>query len=480
MHSQYKLVNNFHFQAGKYSPVDKNGIYCTRQFIQLLHIILPDIILLLLSTAEAILEPSVVMYMYQAACLQEYQNNTVCDNLQFYRTEENHVQDIFSYYMVWYRLAWSIPILMVMPCCGACIDNIGRKVAIVVPSFGFILRVMCYLSSTFNDSILLPMVICGNLLRGLFGGMAVVNIAMQSYVTEVACDAMRTMRLGILQAVSSFGSVIGSTLTGVLLKEYGFKTICFVVIALDLSCILGTFFFSSDTATKEEKNDSYAFSSYFKGIKESLVVPFKERENHGRHNLILMLISLIMIQMAREAERDVLLLYLTRRPYNWDQTLYGYLLAVDYTAMGLVTCLLMPLLSYKVQLYDTTLVIIGIITKMVRFLLLAFSHETWLIFLAVIIGVPIAMCTPALTSLLSKTVGNDEIGKILAMAQFCKLVSTVIGSAMFPKMYAIVSTTYPALPFLAASSLLALVFIIFSVLACRYNKTASQETHDSR
>ena len=90
------------------------------------------------------------------------------------------------------------------------------------------------------------------------------------------------------------------------------------------------------------------------------------------------------------------------------------------------------------------------------------------------------MCTPAITSLISKTVEHADLGMILAMAQFCKLLSTMIGSAMFPNMYALVLTTYPALPFLAASSLLALVFIIFSVLASRYNKTASQETHESQ
>ena len=366
---------------------------------------------------------------------------------------------------MWYRLAWSVPILIVMPCYGACIDSIGRKVALLLPSVGFILRVMCYLSSTFNDSMLLPMVICGTILRGLFGGMALINIAMQSYVTDMTCDAMRTTRLGILQAMSSFGSVIGSTLAGVLLREFGFKTICCVMITLNFSCILGTLFFSSDTsAIKEQKKDPFA--SYLDQIKESLVVPFKERENNGRHHLILMLISLIIIQMAREAERDVLLLYLSSGPYNWDQTLYGYLLAVDYASMGLATCLLMPLLSYKLGLHDTTFVIIGIVTKIVRFLLFAFGHETWLIFVAVIIGAPIAMCTPALTSLSSKTVGNDEIGKILAMAQLCKLVSTIIGSAMFPNMYAVVSTIYPALPFYVASTLLALVLIIFSVLAC--------------
>ena len=441
--------------------------------IHFIRAFVPEILFLIFRTAEAILEPSIIMYIYQATCTDQlHHSRTVCNNLKQNPELENSVQEIAGHIITWFRFFWDFPGLLVLPFCGAWIDQIGRKFAIVLPCVGTILAILCYLLSTIKDVNFVPLIMIGSFLRSFSGGASVVILGILSYISDTSTETARTSRIGIILSINSLGNVIGYGLLGILFDIFDFGSVFCVVMALEGVCLLGALFLFKDVMTrKEEGKSSFVFS--LKHLKDSFKVVYKQREGGKRWKLLCIIITLMINQICREGERDVLILYVSRRPLNWKKSMFGYLQTILFACMGLLTSLLLPFLSYKLMCPDILIAMIGIIAKIINVLLLAFSHTTWMVFLASILGTPIAMTITAMTSLISKTVEPDEIGKVLAMTQFGEKLSSVIGAMGYPLIYSAVAAFFPGLPFLINCLLYSIALVILIVLACSHYNNIS-------
>ncbi len=436
---------------------------------------MPDMVFLIYRIAEAMLQPSVTMYIYQAKCMQLYQNESICTNLKLYPNEEDQTQELSGHIIVWYRFFYDFPGIFVLPFCGAWIDQIGSRFAIMMPCFGIIMGVVCYLLSMIDSASFLPFLLLGSFVRSICGGAPLALTGVLSYVSDKSSDELRTSRVGITHSANMFGNVIGYTLLGIFFTMYGFKTVFYIVMILACFCLLcAVFLFHDIKSSKEPGKTSSLFSLHH--LNDSFKVVSKQRSK-GKRWKLLSLISVLMInQLGREGERDVVILYVSRRPLNWSKSLYGYLLTTEFMCMGLLTSVVLPVLSYKLMWHDLGIAIFGIAAKTIRALLLAFTHTTILVFVSTIIGTPTAMAFSAVTSQISKTVDQDEIGKVLAMDQFIQSLCGLIGAMGYPEIYSAAASVYPGLPFLINSVLYSIALAILSILACNcYNASEYEE-----
>lgn len=78
---------------------------------------------------------------------------------------------------------------------------------------------------------------------------------------------------------------------------------------------------------------------------------------------------------------DILLLYLRRDPLGWSQSLFGYFKGMENLLRGLMLLLVLPLFKKKLHVRDTTVVIGGILSKVVGLVLMGLATQTWLVFL---------------------------------------------------------------------------------------------------
>ncbi len=406
--------------------------------------------------------------------MQLYRNETICTNLKLYPDKEDHTQGMSSHIIAWHRFFFDCPTLLVLPFCGAWIDQIGRKFAVIVPCLGTILAIVCYLLSMINSATFLPFLLLGSFLKSISGGTPLIVTGVLSYVAEISSEASRTSRVGITFSMNLFGNVIGYAFLGVLFTLSGFKTVFCVVMILACFCLLGgVFLFQDVKSSKKEENKSSLFN--VNHLKDSLKVVYRKRPNGNRWKLLSLLSILIINQICREGERDVVILYVTRRPLNWSKSLIGYLMTAEFTCMGLCTSLLLPFLTYKLMWHDLGIAMFGIVSKMIRVLLLALTHTTILVFISTIIGTPIAMAVSSVTSQISKTVDQDEIGKVLAMVQFAQVSCSLIGSIGYPEIYSAVASFFPGLPFLINSLLYVVALVILGILACKHDDTPQYE-----
>ena len=427
----------------------------------------PDIILLFFRTSEAMLEPSVIMYIYHGICSAMYPHDQSCVDLGLYPERQDEVQMKSARYITWYRFLWNLPALGLTLFCGSWSDRVGRKLVLVLPCFGTIITVLIYLVSTIKSGYYLPVVLCGAVIRGTFGGSALMLMTIQSAVSDITSRENRTWRFGMLLAMNCFGNVLGYIIMGIVLEVSNFAYLFCIVITLQVACVLWALAFMKDREQpKESPTSDKSGHSLFKieHIREAARVLTRPRENGGRLHMVLLLVAIIVNQIGREVEGDIVVLFVERRPLNWNKSMYGYLAAVDSTCMGLLVCVILPFLSYKCNVPDMYLISLGIVSKILRLLLLAFSTHTWMVYLAIISGSLIAITVSTLKALISKLVEAGDIGKLFSIVSFAETLSSLFGSLVFSNLYAATAAIFPGFSFVLTAVLYFLLLILMGFL----------------
>lgn len=432
-----------------------------------------EIIFFLFKIAEAMLEPSVRLYIYQSVCLDTYPMASMCftqikdeDDSE----RERFIQESSASYIIAYKVLINLPAIVLGLFCGAWSDKIGRKLPVMLPCLGTIFAVLLYMLSILDGMPTIALVLLGAFLRGAFGKSAIITMALHSYIADLSTRDERTSRFGRLLAMNYFGYFVGSMAAGALLGIATFDIIFCVVIFIDCICVFTSLIFMKESlfysVTEDEQTQSKKSKNPFKveHIRESLNVLIKPRE-HGAHwHLLALFFTILLNQMSKSGEVDITLLFVERYPLRWEKQLYGYLLATDYACLGISVFFLLPVLSTGMDIHDMTLILVGLLFKVIRLIIIASARSTWLVFLSVIIGCPSALIISGAKSLISKIVHEDEIGKAFSLLSCGETVSNMIGSLLLTGIYSALMPYYAGSTFLLASGVNAIWLVIMILL----------------
>ena len=110
-----------------------------------------EVVFFLFKIGEALLEPSVRLYITEAVCRQmlAFHNAswTRCAHLSEYPDQEDNVQSTAANYLMYYKLIINLPALLLLLFCGAWSDHVGRKLPVILSSFGTVIAVIFFMIS---------------------------------------------------------------------------------------------------------------------------------------------------------------------------------------------------------------------------------------------------------------------------------------------------------------------------------------------
>lgn len=190
-------------------------------------------------------------------------NDTICDalidrkgNLTHYEAD---VQKIISNIESWKSvIQTAIPTLLVI-FMGAWSDRTGnRKVCILLPIFGeFMVCISNLLSTFFFDEIGVEVTM---FLEALFpaitGGWVMVYLGVFSYISDITDEESRTFRVGLVNLCMTAGIPIGTALSGILLKLWGYYGIFATSgIIYMITFSYGIYYLESNTKPKSDGNE---------------------------------------------------------------------------------------------------------------------------------------------------------------------------------------------------------------------------------
>lgn len=183
--------------------------------------------------------------IYQKVCARTF-NTTVCSHLYDPDNKDSldYVQNHSSYWILASTLALTIPCIVVSIFLGSWSDIFGRKLPLIVPSFGGIFSSIVFICVSEISSAPLELILLGCALSGLFGGFASCIMATMSYVSDVSTTEGRTTRVLILESMTFLGGTLGPLIGGAMLPAtshaavFGLILVCHFVIIVYVALVL--------------------------------------------------------------------------------------------------------------------------------------------------------------------------------------------------------------------------------------------------
>lgn len=132
--------------------------------------------------------------------------------------------------------------------------------------------------------------------------------------------------------------------------------------------------------------------------------------------------------------------------------------------MGLCLFLLIPLFSKKIKLSDVTIVVIGLLSMLAKVIFLGFSSTSWMVFVSIGLGAFIGMVPSTLRSLLSKTLKEDEAGKVFSILSCGETILKSLGSLIFVNIYSATAHIFCGIAFFAEAFIIVTMLVVILIM----------------
>lgn len=205
--------------------------------------------------------------LHKACRVKLNYNDTICDalikregNLTYY---EGEVQKVISSIETWKSLVrTALPTILVI-FMGAWSDRTGnRKLSILLPICGdFLVCVSNILSTFFFYEIPIEVTMFFEaLFPALTGGWVMICLGVFSYTSDITDEKSRTFRIGLVNLCMTAGVPIGTALSGILLKLWGYYGIFYLAGSIYLvTFIYGCVALKTKTKPGTSSNDKVRF-----------------------------------------------------------------------------------------------------------------------------------------------------------------------------------------------------------------------------
>lgn len=384
------------------------------------------------------------------------------------------------------------------------LDRYSRKVVMLVPFLGSLgLSLVCLLVAA-SPNLPLDVLYIGAVLRGLAGGYVVFKSSVSSYVVNLSSLEERTNRLAVVEAMLFLGSAAGPI--GLqLLDLYGTQRHAYLFMSSECILILAllyiVLFLPDYTVVPENKipsnvnginNNERSYTNncaldlyvkspctkhcgFVKNFTNAFATTFRKRKPGIREAIIMLLIADFFIGIVFAAEFDLLYLYMQDK-LGFTLPQYSQYLAVKNLVNSLSLLLLLPFLRRRYNLSDTTLGILGGMSRDAAFLLLAFNSSRNLVYIVPFLDVFGQYLFVVLRSIISGLVDKDEQGRVLtvmsSMAQLSLLAGSVIFDSAYPKF---LSQHHPGFTYIIAAFSMGMSTVVLSFIHCYLASVRNRE-----
>ena len=208
----------------------------------------------------------------------------------------------------------TIPIMIFILFLGPWSDKAGRKVLIMLPFAGYALDCLILIVNVYFFDQLVVEFMWLESISSCFGGFTLLNLGAYGYIADTSSLKSRTIRIAVIDSMSSVSGTIGHYINGYLYAElgyygsFGFALACFL---LGLVIVCFTVQNKRDSNSKKTKTNLLDFKNVF----ESFKVLSKPRAENMRH-IVIILVICFQIGIFSGGTFHINYLYV-RKTFHW-------------------------------------------------------------------------------------------------------------------------------------------------------------------
>ncbi|XP_064411403.1 proton-coupled folate transporter [Latimeria chalumnae] len=402
-------------------------------------------------------------------CKQLYEEAEVCADLQHHLEESTIVQRQASFIMLGYIAI--ISLLAVIPSIflGSWSDCVGRKIVMILPCVSAAISGGLLIAITNVEDMNAYWTILAAAISGISGGYTAVFLSAFSYIADVTDRKSRTKRMGIAESMIFVGGTVGFLLSGLLLQHYSFTNAFGVYCGLNVVSVLYILLWIVEPKccpdqqnlhhrTDDDKTEEIIKVSLLTYAKQSLKTILKQRPAQDRQKLLFSLVCMFLINLCNVGEQSISLMYLMYPPRSFTSGLYGGFNSTKMLLSGFCLLCVFPLLLRCIR--ELTLAKFGTIVRAASFILLAFSTNTWMVFIVAVVGAPSGFTVAVIRSVSSQIVEPTEQGAMFSFMSSVETTCLFFGAAIFNSLYPETLSSFPGMCFLVMAVLLIITLIL--------------------
>ena len=374
----------------------------------------------------------------------------LCDNIE----DGNHNEDLTTVQgtvSVFERnvLLISMPIRIAFCIIGGIwIDKHGRKKALLFPMLGrFLVNLVYILNVALLEKAPFELLYL-DLINEVCGNFILYYLCVCAYMADVTDPASRTSRMAIVDGADYIFTMIGSSLSGVILSKSNYYAVFGLSAGLSLlAFVYGAFFIKESLTSKLKKNDNdesaplltktgsnsngnfcTEFISGFKSV-------FRKREDHKRTILVMLIFNFACYSLTYNGTEGSHRYLFTQYKYGWNETDFSLYYSV-YRIVYLVTLWgLLPFVNKVLKLHDATIQILANISGALGMLMPAIIIPSWGMYLGCAMACFVPAGTITIRSMSSRCVDDDELGKMFSVTSLMDAIGSSLFAAMFQSIY---------------------------------------------
>ncbi|KAG7328255.1 hypothetical protein KOW79_008199 [Hemibagrus wyckioides] len=417
-------------------------------------------------TSTFIMLPAYQRLVMDKVCLELYKDSSICSDSEQRETEE--VESRSSYILLLYTAMTSLVSIPPAIILGSWSDQAGRRSVMLLP----------FILSLLSGGVLLAMVLVQNLsvywcllaaaFIGLTGGHVSIFLSSFSFLADITMESSssRTLRMAIAESMIFVGGMVGFLLGGFLTQEFGLVAAFGAYTACHVLAILYILLWLRDpkpinstlSILSTENDGQESGAVILKYARMSFRAVFKRRPGQDRLKLHLLILCTFINNLVAIGDNSVLLLYLMYEPREFTTAMFGVFNSAKMFLLGAGLLGLFPLLLHCLK--EMTLAKLSVVFRAASYVLLAFSTNTWMVYLVAVVGMPGGITQAVIRSLSSAIVGPDEQGAMFSFSASVEATCILIAAIIFNGLYPLTLPTFPGMPFIIMATFCIIVFIL--------------------
>ncbi|KAF7270826.1 hypothetical protein GWI33_016233 [Rhynchophorus ferrugineus] len=295
-----------------------------------------------------------------------------------------------------------------------------------------------------------------------------------SYISDVSTEEERTIRIGAINTLANVGMCLGTALSGILYKMFGFYGVYIIALCMYSIALTYGYFSISDPkpcGDSETKSQGF-FKDFFQTdhIIDTFKTAIKSGSKRRRKQRVCGIMFLFMVIVGPLYGELNVVYFLVRLKFGWDSVEYSFFSTVQFVTNTLGTVFSLAFFSKFLKLDDSILGIISCSSKILASGVYAYATTPLYFYLGAVIEFLNGTSFIAMRAMITKLVLPEELGKINSLFGIGEAIVPLIYGPLYSRIYSSTIDSLPGCFYLVGGGLTIPALFIFFWLYLEHKK----------
>ncbi|KAG7301503.1 hypothetical protein JYU34_014470 [Plutella xylostella] len=344
---------------------------------------------------------------------------------------------------------------------GVWSDTYGRKPLVVWPLFGSALSAMLNVVFALAEGFGPWWYVLTAVPFSLTGGYTALFTGAFTYISDITTNENRSLRMTVLEAVFSAGSLIGSLASSYVINLVGNLVVLLINAALIVVAYVFTAVFVTESLNGALPGNLMTLLD-IRLVKEMIDTCFKQRPNRGRAQLLLLTLTNSFSIFVLYGLMSLSYIY-TREKLHWAVKEYSIYSAAN-TLINVIGAVAGVKFGKMIGLGDLPLAILGHLSAVGDLLVVAFAVTSWQMYMGAGIAMFKGMAAPLVRSFITKVMPLEDIAKAFALLCAFEAICPLISSVVYNSLYRYTIVSFPGAIYVFSAFILFVCAVMLAVV----------------